>query len=535
MGLSYPPFKTWFLIYPGLVILLYLVLDSARLRQAFGRGYLTLLVFNIVAVYWIGGWTRDDIFLKIAGATTVLAHPVFMLIPVLITYGIYKQFRKEVALIFFPLIWLGFEYLHNTWQLCFPWLDLGNSETYNLNRIQYIELIGVHGTSFLICIVSSLLYYFTIRISSGQWKIRSTKPIAIICIILIIIIAPYFYSYYRLRAPENINYFQTTDSSKIVSTTIIQPNMDPFKKWTGNVDTVVNIDINWMEKALSRRSDFLVLHETAVPYDFFGQYYFYDTRKFLNFIDDNKKYLMIGIPYFHYYSDTEFAPSDSKYSTLSKRKYDEFNSAILLEPGKSINDFTIHEKVKLVPFSERPPYLEYLPFLGKWIRWGVGISEWQIGPGMTVFNMDNPCSKVRAKFETLICFESVFSDFVREGVKDGAEFLVIITNDGWFGKSSGPIQHEQYAVLRAIENRKWIIRSAQTGISSFIDPLGNQYQQTGMYTEAMITQNIVANSEKTFYSETGDLIGRIGFYVGALCLFVEIILYVYRRKKSKLA
>jgi apolipoprotein N-acyltransferase len=207
----------------------------------------------------------------------------------------------------------------------------------------------------------------------------------------------------------------------------------------------------------------------------------------------------------------------------------------LLEPGKKNSEFTIHEKVKLVPFSERAPYVEQLPFLSKLIRWGVGISAWQRGTRLTEFVMNNPAGKQNTKFITLICFESVFSDYVREGIKNGAEFISIITNDGWFGNSSGPVQHDRYAVLRAIENRKWIIRAAQTGISDFIDPLGNQYEKTELETEALISKTIIANSEVTFYAENGDIIGKAGYYTMIICLLSGIILYAVRRKKSKLA
>ncbi|MFI5211730.1 MAG: hypothetical protein ACHQIH_02520, partial [Ignavibacteria bacterium] len=163
LGLSFPPFHTWYFVYFGMVILLYLIFDSGRARQVFGRAYLAILIFNEITVYWISGWHSDDIFLKIGGVATVLVHPLFFMIPVLILFGISRirkdESGKQLALILFPFIWVGFEFFHNQWQLTFPWLELGNSETYNLNRIQYIEYTGVHGVSFLICIVSAILYF----------------------------------------------------------------------------------------------------------------------------------------------------------------------------------------------------------------------------------------------------------------------------------------------------------------------------------------------------------------------------------------
>ena len=239
----------------------------------------------------------------------------------------------------------------------------------------------------------------------------------------------------------------------------------------------------------------------------------------------------MGVPYLHYYSDSNSAPRDSKIMRGSGKRYDTFNSAVLLEPSKDISEFKIYSKSRLVPVSERIPYQEYVPFLEKILKWGVGLGSWQIGNEMTVFEMKHSGKGKPIKFAVLICFESAFSEYASEFVKNGAEFLVVITNDGWFGKSSGPYQHQQFSVLRAIENRKWVIRSAQTGISCFIDPLGNVYYKTGLFTESVIAKDIIANDEKTFYSQHGDLIGKISYGVSVIMLIVNGIVFAKRRKK----
>jgi apolipoprotein N-acyltransferase len=534
LGLSFPPFRTWFFVYPGVVIMLYLVLTAARLRQAFSWGYFVLLVFNAISVYWIANWSGDDIFLKIGGTATVLAHPLFMLIPLLVFYGINKALKSEFTIFLFPFIWVGYEYLDNIWQLSFPWLELGNTETYNLNRIQYYDLAGVHGATFIICLTSVLLYYLIAKIYNGSWKAKSLPAIVSAILIIFFLSAPYHYSHQKLNS-DNSKYYYSTDSAKIIKTTVIQPNIDPERKWKGNTDSIVDVYINALNLSLKTNPDLFVIHETAVPYPFFDPYFFYNTNKFLNFINLNNKYLLMGIPHRYYYTDSLTAPKESKIASITRRRFNDFNSAVLIEPGKQLDSLAIHEKAKLVPFSERPPYQEYLPFLSKWIKWGVGISNWEIGTDSKVFSLSNPTIKKNAKFISLICFESVFSDYVSEGVKNGAEFIIIITNDGWFGNSSGPVQHDRYAVLRAIENRKWIIRAAQTGISDFVDPLGNQYEKTELNTEAVITKTIIANDEKTFYAVNGDIIGKAGYYILIICLLLSIVLYAYNRNKSKAA
>lgn len=533
LGLSFPPFHTWYFVYFGMVLLLYLIFDSGRVRQVFGRAYLSILVFNEITVYWISGWHSDDIFLKIGGIATVLVHPVFFMIPVLILYGISKirkgESGKNLALLLFPFIWVGFEFFHNQWQLTFPWLELGNTETYNLNRIQYIEYTGVHGISFLICVISALMYYLLEKISTRKWKLTSKGSILVYTILFLLLLLPNFYSFSRLNQDKS-KYFQSSDSTKTVNICIAQSNTDPFKKWEkdGQEKTIAS----YMEKlheGLRYNPDMLLLHETATPYYFLEDYNGLKSKVFTDFVDSTGKFLLMGIPHLEYYKDSTFAPNDAKRMMTSGRLYDTYNAAILLEPLKNKKESTIHKKARLVPFSERVPYQEHLKFLKDWFTWGVGLSGWQFGKEMTVFTLKSREMNIDTKFSVLICFESVFSDFVREGTRDGAEFLIIVTNDGWFGHTSGPVQHEQYAVLRAIENRKWIARCAQTGISCYIDPLGNIYERIPYGTEGVIDRTIYANTEKTFYVEYGDVTGRISFYTGILCLVACIVNYVYRK------
>ena len=513
------------------MLLLYLIFDSQKLRQAFLRTYFALLIFNEITLYWISGWHSDDIFLKIGGVATVLVHPLLFMIPVLTIYGI-SRFKKNLALILFAFTWVGFEYFHNVWQLSFPWIELGNTETYNLNRVQYIEYTGVHGISFLICVISSLLYFLIEKIYTKKWEIISKQAIVSYFVLLILIFLPNFYSNSRLNK-DNSKYFHTNDSTKIINACIIQTNTDPFEKWGGNHDQLIDSYISKLNDGLKFNPDLLVLHETAAPYYFLEDYNFLKSKRFFDFVDSNNKYLVMGIPHLQYYKDSTLAPKDAKKMSISGRYYDTYNSVIMIEPGKNRKELTIHKKGKLVPFSERVPYQETLTFLRDWIKWGVGISNWQIGDDETIFEIKDPNMNINSKFAALICFESVFSEYVSETVKNGAEFLVIVTNDGWFGHSSGPIQHEQYAVLRAIENRKWIVRCAQTGISCYVDPLGNIYDEIPYGTEGLIDRSIIANEEKTFYAVNGDLIGVFSYYIGIISLVFCIGMYAFKRITKK--
>jgi apolipoprotein N-acyltransferase len=187
----------------------------------------------------------------------------------------------------------------------------------------------------------------------------------------------------------------------------------------------------------------------------------------------------------------------------------------LIEKGKGKTQYQKYNKIKLVTGSERMPYQEKLPFLKNLIKWGVGISSYQLGKDTTIFLLDN-----KYKFNTAICFESVFPGFFSDFINKGAQFSVIITNDAWWGKFFGTYQHNQYAVLRAIENGRWIVRCANTGISCIIDPYGNIYDETKINEKALFTGEIGIRNEKTFYTLYGDVFSLI-------CLCVGFIFYLY--------
>jgi apolipoprotein N-acyltransferase len=169
--------------------------------------------------------------------------------------------------------------------------------------------------------------------------------------------------------------------------------------------------------------------------------------------------------------------------------------------------------MKMVPIAERVPYADafyYLDFL----RWGVGIGGWQIGPDSVVF-VDR---KTGVRFCSMICYESTYPGFVASFVRRGAEFIAIITIDSWWDHMSGAYQHKQFAILRAVENRRWVARCAVGGISCYIDPYGRTYDATALFTTAALSRTIGVSDEMTFYTGHGDLLGQFCLLLAALSL-----------------
>ena len=180
--------------------------------------------------------------------------------------------------------------------------------------------------------------------------------------------------------------------------------------------------------------------------------------------------------------------------------------------------------MKLVIASERIPYQEHLKFLKSFIKWGVGISSYEIGKDTTIFNLKN-----KYTFNTAICYESIYPEFFSEFVNKGADFSVVITNDGWWGNTAGYRQHLNLARLRAIETRRSIARSANTGISCFIDPYGNMLQETEIVEKVLLSGEIGINKEKTFYTQHRDLTGRLCMYLSGVLILIGFAMKIFKK------
>ena len=534
-GLSFPPINFYLLIFAGFAILLHIISKCENYKQLILRSYLTFFVFELIAVSWIGlsGFGEfADSFLIFGGFFTILFHTCFFLIPITVFYFVSRHLRSKkypnLNLLFFPIIWTGFEYFYSLGELSFPWVIAGNAFTTNLEKIQYIEYTGVYGISFWICVISVLFFYFFKNLREScdiqGCGFRSRKNLLTYTAILILFLFPNFFTVITNNA---LNY-SGLKSEKRISVSVIQPNINPWKKWGAKQMELTN-DYADMIRSLAKdypNLDLIVLPETAVPYYLL---YDYNDNKYLvfkNLCDSIDIPILIGTPDMILYGDSIKAPADAKQFKESGQNYDTFNSAVLLKKNEDKKNFQKYSKIKLVAGSERMPYQQHLTFLSDIVKWGVGISAFQIGRDTTIFTLDN-----KYKFNTAICYESVYPGFFASFINKGAVFSVIITNDGWWGKLFGTYQHNQYAVLRAIENRRWIVRCANTGISCVIDPYGNMYNKTEINEKISFVSEIGIRREKTFYSLHGDVFAKGSMYIGII-IFVASIGFKIKKGRS---
>ena len=522
-AVSFPPFPSGFLAAVAFVPLLMLMdrpmTRGARFRTLYGAFFLA----SLFTLYWVGNFTSaKDPFLMMAGVLLLLWQPFFFLLPMGVYASVKHRLGRTAALIAFPCIWVTFEWLYALGEFSFPWLTIGNTQTYQLDKIQFIEITGVYGLSFWLLILN-VLVLFLIDIWKKGHSLASSTSIVLIGTIIVLYLAPDFYS----SSWEHV--VPVKNDSHPIRVGILQPNLDPWEKWEGgktDVGRSLQIDryIGLMRELKKDSVSIAVLPETAILFNLPAH-----PEQLLRLrgeVDRLHMGLVSGFPDLKYYRPGE-APASSGSIKGTDMRYDAFNAILYLQPGS--NGVQFYDKMRLVPFAERIPYAASVPFLIEPLRWNVGISNWGLGKDSTVF-VDE---QMKTKFLAMICYESIFPEFVASFVNRGAEFLVFITNDSWWGNTSGARQHNQYAVLRAVENRRWVVRCANGGISSIIDPQGTMIKRTGMYTEAVVVGTIQPRAEKTFYSRHGDLVARILAMLTAAVALVSMGRGLYGRMKTK--
>ena len=506
LGVSYPPFPFYFLAFIAFIPYFYGVSNRDGLASINRLTYVFAFVFNLITLYWVGSWTKEaDPFLMISGVALLFFNPLLFLIPSSLYAIVKKYINGKIALLAFPFFWVSYEFLYSVTEFRFPWLTLGNSQAYFTSYIQVAGLFGVYGISLLILYVNILLF-FSIRFSNEKIKINKKY----FSFALVIFILPLFYGLISLS--ENYQ-------GKKITVGIIQPNLNPWKKWdAGSLDEQIDLYFSLSRKALKQGAQFLVFPESALPVYLASPRYHQELQRFYDFVDSTGAPLLTGMPDYNIYT-AENAPEDAKSFRNSSRKYTTYNAVYLFLPHtRHIQEY---HKTLLVPFGEKIPYVEYFPTLAKLFKWEVGISSWNTGEGAKTLTvtLGNDSLKIGAA----ICIESIYPEYIADFVKQGAQALFIVTNDSWYGKSSGPYQHAAISVLRAVENRRFVARAANGGISCIINPYGKITKQTELYTRTVLVGDISLLNGKTFYTEHSYLIPTITLFFSLVLLVLAFL------------
>lgn len=525
LGCSFPPVPTGVLAAFAFVPFFLLLSSLETYGQAFRYGYLTFFIFNLITLYWPGGYVHGrDYYMMVAGGLLLFAHPFFFLLPVFAFIFVRKQYSFKTALFIFPFFWVTFEYLHSLTQAAFPWLILGNTQTYDLVLIQIASQTGVYGISFWLLVLNVLTFILFSKLLLREFPVVSKQTFGFIVILAVVYLLPKIYGFAVLVDADGV----TNEDTVSVKVAMIQPNIDPFEKWTESAERQLQIHQEMTEEAKQSNVDLVIWSETAIPFYINQpqhQHYFQLIKRQ---VDTSQFTLFSGFPDIVYYFDEKLLPKTYQVSKAGY-KYNSYNSSLLIQPFSDV--IQKYAKIRLVPFAERVPWADVFSFLDA-MRWNFGLGGWAIGTDTTVFRFRTRQGR-EVLFSNLICYESIYPGFTAEFVRKGAQFLTIITNDSWWGNTSGAYQHMRYSILRAIENRRWIARCANGGISCFIDPYGRVIGATELYTKKIVVGEIVPQSEMTFYSKLGDWFAEMCLIISLFTLMASIGKVTYYKIREK--
>ncbi len=520
IGFAFPPSPFYSLGYVGFIPF-FLLMGTIRSGWQFLRySYLMLFVFHLITVYWTAGYTHmKDPWLMASGTAILLAHPLFYWPGMILTWFVRKRLGLLAGLGGFMMFWISSEYLHSITEFAFPWMALGNSQAYDLYRLQLVEYTSTYGLSALLLLFNIIGFLLIANVATGTWRLQSRQSYIAMGSLATLYVVPFLYGMIV------IGRYDEAPPREGIKVGVIQPNIDPWEKWgKGYADKSVAYEkqlralVEETEGLMNFKPDLVVWPETAIPFPILSSGNALRWSALRARLDSIDVPVLTGLPTTVWY-DSLSAPKTANRIFDSNVFYENFNSATLLIPGQEVG--TIYRKVVLVPFGERIPYADALSFLIEPLKWNVGIGMWGIGRDTAVFVL--PVDTARVPFSVMICYESVFPEYVRNFVLRGAEFLVIITNDSWWGNTSGAYQHASYASLRAIENRRWIIRAANGGISGFVDPVGRIHEKTSMYTEATVMKKIIPASDQTFYTSHGDLFAILCLFCSGLFVILALV------------
>jgi apolipoprotein N-acyltransferase len=495
MTAAFPDIELSWLAWIALIPLL-ISLDGQSPKSGFRLGFIFGIVHYLSLMYWL------------VHTLMTFGHlPVYLSVPLLFLLAAYMALypaifsaafswtvtRPAGYLFFMPAIWAALEYIRSFFLSGFPWEFLGYSQYRWLALIQMADITGVYGVSFLILSVNVtgfLLWRYVFGRSSPNALNYKRSAACGTVVSALLVLHTLGYGQWRTGIID-----KAIGKSPVSQIAVIQGNVDQAIKWNPAFQIATTEKyITLSQSASASRPDLIVWPETAAPF-----YFLFNkapTEIVLRGVRETGTSFLIGSP--------SFIPKNE-----NLKHADFFNSAFLIDPTGNVTGK--YDKVHLVPFGEYVPLQQWFPFIGKMVE---EVGDFKCGEKGRTVNWG------KFPLGIQICYEMIFPDLSREMVRNHAAFLINMTNDAWYGKTSAPYQHFSMAVFRAIENRRSLIRSANTGISGFIDPVGRILATTPLFEDAVISRSLPALTIESFYTRYGDAFALLCTAISALLFFV---------------
>lgn len=491
----FPTLNLFFLAWIAIVPFLFSLYDK-KPKQAFTAGFLLGIIYFFGTLYWI--YHSINHYGHISFITSIII--VLLLCMYLSLYtGIFAllfsmaiKSTRLPALFIAPVLWVTIEFLRSYLFTGFPWSSMGYTQYKFLPVIQFADITGIYGVSFLVLAVNGA--FADIALMKRRIRDMPLFPwfhtVIGLSLLLVCIISSLLYGYWRLGQER---------PGKQLRVGIIQGNIEQDKKWEPAYQSwVIDIYKDLSTQAASSSPSLIVWPETAVPF------YFNTDREHTKQLFDLQNQLNVSL----LFGAVVVKEKKEGRNLLA-------NSAVLLTKDGRVS--YLYDKIHLVPFGEYVPLRKFLFFMDKLVA---GVGDYVKG------NHYLRAETSYGGFATLICYEIIFPGLVRKFYVKGGDFIVNITNDAWFGKTTGPYQHFSMAVFRAIENRKPVIRAANTGISGFIDSNGRIHSKTSLFQTAVLIQDFKTDSTRSFYTKYGDLFSF-------LCIVCSILMITHLLGKTR--
>ena len=488
-------------------------------KRFLGLTYLHMLCWNLLVTWWV--WNAS-----LPGALgAFFANSLVMSIPWLLFHFTRKKWGDWIGYSSLIIYWISFEYLHHNWDLSWPWLTLGNVFAMHPEWVQWYQFTGTTGGTLWVLISNIIVYRIFIRYRrTGRSRNYYFNMAGWIAVLLF----PMLFSRWILNQEKNaIRMARAAARDNVV---VVQPNVDPYtEKFSGSIESQVHKLITLSERLIDTNTTLVVWPETAVPAQVWEDeikenFFYYPIWSFLK--RHPRVSLLTGIDsYRNYGTDKNNATKTARREPNSGIWYDAYNTAAFFDADTTIQ---LYHKAKLVPGVETLP--SFLNFMSGWFEDFGGIS------GTLGRDSDRKVFAAKEgpfKAAPVICYESIYSDYITEYIRKGGNLLTIITNDGWWGDTPGYKQHMNYARIRAIETRKWIARSANTGISCFIDPTGNVIDPQPWNSATSIKLAIPSDDRQTFFVRHGDVLSRACTAVALLLIALNIISWTIKRFRRR--
>ena len=511
LSISWPTYGIPFFIFFAFVPLLLMEQEISKFSKihkkgwaVFGLTYLAFFIWNVVTTGWLyHAKNPDGNNSLLAVAIPVIVNSLLMSLVFQLYYWYKKVRGTYFGLVFFVAIWLSFERFHLNWEFTWPWLNLGNAFSEYPQLIQWYDTIGATGGSFWILLINVFAFY-TLRIwQAGRIRKDLVKNISILTVIIVL---PLLISIYKY------NSYQEKPVGE-VTTLLLQPKLDPYtEKYSKDSLQILGELLSLAEENSKTKVDFFIAPETAFPGNgSLSENGFNKSTSIAiakEFLGKHPQSIFLTGASTHKFLFDEAETQDYSTEIQEGVWVNSYNSALQIIPNQNVE---VYHKAKLVPGVEIFPYIRYLkPILGDaMLDFGGANSSLGIDKERKVFS--NRFNK--AKMAKIICYESIYGEYIKDKEKNGANLLAIMTNDSWWDNTEGHKQLLSYARLRAIETRREIVRAANSGISAHINARGDILQDT-FYddrTALLVKANLL--EEKSIYTKIGDLISRIAIFV----------------------